>query len=176
MQTTKQTAPRFSFPGLEDQVLVYESLGLVHQHFSNMARIVNTGNAFLILEVENGNILKDLIPDRHLIAKLCAKYGLTGFCIFSLPKFAQRIDATSRMFAATYSIDKEWATIIAAGQLACYMYRFVKKKNSYRIEEGKFRRPYAPTLIDVKLVLDNNTILELYTEGYAEHEYANAHF
>ena len=158
-----QTAPQFSYPGLEDQALVYEALGLVYHKFSNMARIVDTGNAFLILEVENENVLKNLVRNQPLIAKICTRYGLQGFYIFSLPNFAPGIDATTRMFAPGYGINEETEAGTAAGSLACYLYRFVNKKTRYRIEEGKFIRHTDPVLIDVNLILDNNKILGLYT-------------
>lgn len=156
------TAPHFSHPGLEDQALIYEALGLPHHQFSSIARIVNTGHAFLVLEVENETVLKWIMPKQEMIAKFSRRYGLAGFYIFCLPAFAPRIDATTRMFAPTYGIAEDSAAEMAAGPLACYLYRFVEKKTVYKIEQGKFMRPSSPGLIEVNLEIVNNEIKSLY--------------
>lgn len=163
----EQQPPRFFALGEEDEKAVLTALGLSPDAVAPPSPlIVNTGNSFTVVEVANEAVLQHLAPQFDAVAALSDKHGLIGFYVFCQSQEA-RLDATARMFAPAYGIKEEAATGMAAGPLACYLYQFRKRKEGYRIEQGKFMQPPSPSLLSVDLTLQNEDIVGLYVGGGA---------
>lgn len=163
----EQTAPRFFALNEEDEAAVSDALNLAeNETLSPSPVIVNTGNSFIILEVRDEAVLQNLRPRFDGIAKLSEKHGLVGFYVFAKPANTD-VDATARMFAPAYGIEEEAATGMAAGPLACHLFRFGSRKTAYRIEQGRFMKTPSPSLIKVDLAVEGNDVKGLYAGGSA---------
>ena len=129
--------------------------------------IVNTGNSFLIVPVANSIVLKNIEAKQELVSKYSEKYGLIGYYVFS-PSEDKRAVASTRMFAPYYGIDEEAATGMAAGPLACYLYdnKFIDATEVI-IRQGEYMSKPSPSLITVKLILEDKKIKKLYAGGDA---------
>ena len=80
----------------------------------------------------------------------------------------QARDAGTRMFAPRYGINEESATGMAAGPLACYLYdQMGINKDVFLIEQGHFMKPPLPSVITVKLNLEDGKITGLMAGGKA---------
>ncbi|MBL7931490.1 MAG: PhzF family phenazine biosynthesis protein, partial [Bacteroidia bacterium] len=67
-----------------------------------------------------------------------------------------------------YGIEEEAATGMAAGPLACLLYRESRQKEIfYFIEQGKFMNPPSPSAIEIILDIKNKEISRLYVGGSA---------
>jgi PhzF family phenazine biosynthesis protein len=131
--------------------------------------IVNTGNAFLIVPLRNENAVALVKPDFEAITKLCEEYDLIGYYVFSTDAKDQERDAGTRMFAPRYGIKEESATGMAAGPLACYLYdKSGINKDVFLIEQGHLMKPPSPSLITVKLILEDGKITGLIAGGKAK--------
>lgn len=163
----EQKAPRFFALNEQDKNAVLAALGLSPDVvISPSPLIVNTGNSFIIVDVMNEGILQNLAPDFDAIASLSEKHGLIGFYVCCKSAEAG-FDATTRMFAPAYGIEEEAATGMAAGPLACYRYQFGKRKQTCRIEQGRFMRLSSPSLLKVDLTIHGEDIVSLYAGGGA---------
>lgn len=163
----EQKSPRFYALSEEDENTVLDALGLSADAVASPSPlIVNTGNSFIIVEVANEAVLQNLSPQFNTIASISEKHGLIGFYAFSKSS-EPNLDATTRMFAPAYGIEEEAATGMAAGPLACYLYQFGKRKESYRIEQGRFMREPSPSLLNVHLTIQGENIISLYAGGTA---------
>jgi PhzF family phenazine biosynthesis protein len=131
--------------------------------------IVNTGNAFLIVPLKNEKAVALVKPDFEAITKLSEKYDLIGYYVFSGDAKDQARDAGTRMFAPRYGINEESATGMAAGPLACYLYdKMGINKDVFLIEQGHFMKPASPSVITVKLNLEDGKITGLIAGGKAK--------
>jgi len=66
-------------------------------------------------------------------------------------------------------INEESATGMAAGPLACYLYDKIGiKKDVFLIEQGHFMKPPSPSVIRVKLNLEDDKITGLIAGGEAK--------
>lgn len=163
----EQKPPRFFAFSEEEETKVSAALGLPPEAAASPSPlIVNTGNSFAVIEVTNETALQNLRPQFEAIAAVSEGHGLIGFYVFCKPADTT-LDATARMFAPAYGIEEEAATGMAAGPLACYLYQFGKRKEKYRIEQGRFMRTPSPSLIKVDLNIREEEILNLYAGGRA---------
>lgn len=156
----QQTAPVFTTP--TDEAAILASLGLRPDSYRPM--LVNTGNTFVIVEVEDPLILSELNPDFEQIRTLSLAYQAIGYYVFCRTHTA---DATTRMFAPAYGIPEESATGMAAGPLAAFLYTYYEKKSHYKIEQGRYMNPPSPSLIKVDLHLASGVIQSLFAGGEA---------
>ncbi|HVF95744.1 MAG TPA: PhzF family phenazine biosynthesis protein [Flavisolibacter sp.] len=163
----EQKPPRFIALGDEDENRVLTALGLSPDAVASPSPvIVNTGNSFVIVEVTNEAALQNLVPRFEDVASISEKHGLIGFYIFC-KRADGTVDATTRMFAPAYGIEEEAATGMAAGPLACYLYQFGNRKESYRIEQGNYMRSPSPSLLKVDLTIQAADIISVYAGGTA---------
>jgi PhzF family phenazine biosynthesis protein len=127
---------------------------------------VNTGNSFVIIPVANPEMLAQVEPDLDAITALSEHYDLIGYYLFiPLPPTTGR-DAATRMFAPRYGIPEEAATGMAAGPLACYLYDQLQiQKEQFLIEQGHYMSPPSPSVIQVKLSLQDHRITGLMAGG-----------
>lgn len=119
--------------------------------------LVNTGNSFVIVPVINAEILKSINPDYALIKEISEELNLIGFYVFCTETSNPARAASTRMFAPLYGIEEEAATGMAAGPLACYLFdKLGIKKNRILIEQGHFMKHPSPSLVTVKLSLNDD--------------------
>lgn len=166
----EQLAPRYTEISERHQLLVLNSLGLQPSNLLAGVRpyIVNTGNSFLVVGLHSKDSLKSLIPNMRLISEISEQYNLIGYYVFSQQTVAEERDATTRMFAPRYGIDEESATGMAAGPLACCLYdKLQQAKLEYLIEQGHLMSPASPSLITVRLHIQDGSIYSLMAGGKA---------
>jgi PhzF family phenazine biosynthesis protein len=131
--------------------------------------VVNTGNNFLIIPIQEQEILQNLKPDFPAIEKISAMLNLIGYYTFSTQTFVPGRQASARMFAPWYGIQEEAATGMAAGPLACYLYEYMAMKQSRLvIEQGFMMQPPSPSEIFVDLKIQRNEIESLLAGGRAQ--------
>ncbi|QHT68603.1 PhzF family phenazine biosynthesis protein [Rhodocytophaga rosea] len=163
----EQKPPQYqSVPELEERI--FQSLGISKDDLieGKSPIVVNTGNSFLIIPLQNQHILRELKPQLAEIESISQQLHLIGFYPFSLQTQRAQRDATTRMFGPLYGIPEESATGMAAGPLACYMHDIMSiKKDSYLIEQGYLMNPPSPSLITVELEKNEGAIQKLMAGG-----------
>jgi PhzF family phenazine biosynthesis protein len=160
----EQLAPKYTDVSHKEGVIL-KSLGLKKTDLIPNApiQLVNTGNSFILVPVKSNEILKNIIPDFDLISDVSDEFDLIGYYVFSTDT---EYDATSRMFGPRYGILEESGTGMAAGPLGCYLFDILKfKKKSFNIQQGKYMKEPSPSLIIVKLRIDNDKIKDLMAGG-----------
>jgi PhzF family phenazine biosynthesis protein len=131
--------------------------------------IVNTGNSFLVVPLKDETTVLSAHPDLGKIHKISEEFDLIGYYIFSQHTKLSERDAGTRMFAPRYGINEESATGMAAGPLACYLYDKIGiKKDVFLIEQGHFMKLPSPSVITVKLNLEDGKITGLIAGGKAQ--------
>ena len=131
--------------------------------------VVNTGNSFMIIAVQDGATLSKLSPDFDLISNISEKLDLIGFYVFTTDNNATDHDATTRMFAPRYGITEESATGMAAGPLACFLHDHLgKEKSTFSIEQGNYMQPISPSLITVELNFMDGQIQSVMAGGHGK--------
>lgn len=130
--------------------------------------VVNTGNSFMIVPLQSAAAVERLSPDLAAIETISEQLGLIGYYVFSPDVKEPGRDAGARMFAPYYGIPEESATGMAAGPLACYLYRYLhQKKSIFQIEQGHLMQPPSPSILTARLNLDQETITGLLVGGRA---------
>lgn len=121
-------APEYSPVKENEQVLL--ALGITADHIAALPMIVNTGEAFLLLEVRNPEILQSLRPVSDSIRLLADQYSLAGYCVFCR-RDGKQADATARTFPVLSPDTTAVPGVPAAGALACYLYdiAMIKKES-----------------------------------------------
>jgi PhzF family phenazine biosynthesis protein len=156
---------------LDTDKLSISSLGISDcDLFSNSKPfIVNTGNSFLVVPLKDKKVVLNAHPDFGAIHKISDEFDLIGYYIFSQHTKIPGRDASARMFAPRYGINEESATGMAAGPLACYLYdKGGINKELFLIEQGHFMKPPSPSVITVKLNLEEGKITGLIAGGKAK--------
>ena len=170
MAFMEQMPPKYSRVKNEENE-IFSSLALSSSDLMNgfFPVIVNTGNAFLIVPLINENAVALVKPDFEAITKLSETYDLIGYYVFSRDAKDSARDTGTRMFAPRYGIVEESATGMAAGPLACYLYdKMGINKDEFLIEQGHFMKPPSPSVISVKLNLEDDKITGLIAGGKAK--------
>lgn len=138
---------------VKENEMVLMSLGLNADHIAALPMIVNTGDAFLLLEVKKAEVLKSLQPEANNMRHLSDQYGLSGFCIFL--QGGENADASCRIFMPLPGGSPDEGTRkLAAGALACYLYDIAMiKKDLIVVKQGFYSKPPNPMTVHVKLTL-----------------------
>jgi PhzF family phenazine biosynthesis protein len=163
----EQAMPRYDDPKTM-RVPMLEALGLAEEDLLPGAplSIVNTGNSFAIIPVANAEILQKIVPRLEQVAQISEVLDLVGFYVFCRQASHPLRDASTRMFAPRYGINEEAGTGMAAGPLACYLYDLLNhKKEEFLVEQGWFMQAPSPSLIKVRLSLQNGSIAKLMAGG-----------
>ncbi|ALO44791.1 PhzF family phenazine biosynthesis protein [Pseudohongiella spirulinae] len=130
--------------------------------------VVDTANAFLLVQVNNKQTLATLCPSLPLVEGISDKLDVIGFYAFALEDKKSDRHASARMFAPRFGIAEESATGTAAGPLGCYLHDYLKVSDlQLRIQQGHLMKPPSPSLIQVNLNLLNNQITTLTVGGTA---------
>ncbi|WP_142783996.1 PhzF family phenazine biosynthesis protein [Changchengzhania lutea] len=163
----EQLAPKYEDVSHQED-LILKSLGLNKNDLApnTPIQLVNTGNSFILVPVNNTAILKNIIPDFKLISEVSEAFDLIGYYVFSTDTGDTEYDATSRMFGPRYGILEESGTGMAAGPLACYLFDILKwNKKRFHIQQGKYMAEPSPSVIVVDLLTENNQIKGLMAGG-----------
>jgi len=170
MAFMEQLSP--TYVDVEDRMeIIFRSLGMTENDLMANRRplIVNTGNGFLVVPFKNEEAVLQVNPDFEAIHKISEAYDLIGYYLFSETTRVSGRDAGARMFAPRYGIPEESATGMAAGPLACFLHdRLQLNKTELLIEQGHLMNPVSPSVITVKLDVDNRKIRTLMAGGAAK--------
>lgn len=164
----EQKAPTYRDIYSDEKDRILAALGLEGKDLSWVANpaIVDTGNAFLIVPVQDYWKLADIKPDLPAIKALSEEYGLIGFYVFTESTQDLSNHAAARMFAPAYGIDEEAATGMAGGPLACLLHDRVGRPLRYfNIEQGYFMPEPSPSLLQLRLETENRKIQRLFVGG-----------
>ncbi|MHC4459763.1 MAG: PhzF family phenazine biosynthesis protein [Planctomycetota bacterium] len=170
MAFMEQLAP--SYKAIDHRMdSLISSLGIAdHDLLSNHKPfIVNTGNSFLVVPLKDEITILSAHPDFEAIHRISEEFDLIGYYIFSRHTKVPVRDAGTRMFAPRYGINEESATGMASGPLACYLNdKMGINKDVFLIEQGHLMKPPSPSVITVKLNLENGKITGLIAGGKAK--------
>lgn len=152
-------APEYA-PVKENEQVLW-SLGITPDHIAALPMIVNTGTAFLVLEVRNKEVLPSLRPVTIPIRLLSEQYSLAGYCIFCRHTGGPA-EATACIFTASPHEPASHYLIPAAGALACYLYDIAMiKKEEMVVSLGNCPKPDAITRLVVHLHVQEGKIFSL---------------
>lgn len=143
----------------EDAVLA--ALGLIDSDLDNRFPIVRAfnGNACLLVSVKSASVLRKVRADLDAIEKISDALDLIGFYVFTTEASEPTVDATTRMFAPRFGIKEESATGMMAGPLGYLLNRHGDDvKKTYTIEQGAFMSPSSPSVLNVELTGDADTV------------------
>lgn len=143
---------------------ILAALNINSDYLNSDPVIVNTGNAFLIVELKSIDDLKNIRPNLELIKELSEKYDIIGFYLF-VKTINNNYIATTRMFAPRYGIKEEAATGSAAGPLAWLLYTQTPKNLSkFIIRQGEFMFPPSPSNLHI-MITDEKKVTTLFVGG-----------
>jgi len=132
-------------------------------------QIVDTGNTFMVVPLEDIRTLGDVDPNLEAIEAISEDLDLVGYYCFSIAPHTPGRDAAARMFAPRFGINEESATGMAAGPLACYLYEKMGiRKEIFRIGQGHFMPLPSPSVLEVRLTVENGRISGLLAGGKAK--------
>jgi len=147
------------------------SLGLApgQLHAGLAPTVVNTGNAFLIVPLPDEQTVSVARPDAALIEEISNELDVIGYYVYSDMTTVSGRHAGVRMFSPRFGIPEESATGTAAGPLACYLHDHGGvKDHEIIIEQGYLMQPPSPSVIKVKLTVDDGRITQLMAGGTAK--------
>lgn len=166
----EQRAPHYR-PVDEDRDRIAVSLGLSAEALSHAAGplVVDTGNAFLIVPLDDIRALGHVKPGFEAIRAVSDDLDLIGYYLFAPAPMTPAREAGTRMFAPRFGINEEAATGMAAGPLACYLYdKMGMRREVFHIAQGHFMQPPSPSVIEVRLSIEDGRIGGLLAGGKAK--------
>lgn len=137
----------------ENSLLINEALPIL---------IVSTGVKEIFLPITSIEELDKLDPNFEEIIALSKKHDVIGIHAFALD---EEVDGYGRNFAPYVGIDEESATGTSNGALACYIFKFLNKKETYTLRQGYSMN--KPSEILVRLQLNNEKIEKVFVGGSA---------
>jgi PhzF family phenazine biosynthesis protein len=156
----QQLPARFS--EVPDHERIFKSIGI--NGGLRVPLIGNTGNSFLLIELDEQSELKKLRPSFKEISDISSALDCVGYYVFALSKNGASIQ--TRMFAPYYGINEESATGMAAGPLACLLYQ--RMPNSEMIvNQGKYMSTPSESRLKAKITAENGKITKLLVGGSA---------
>jgi PhzF family phenazine biosynthesis protein len=133
-----------------DRVALAELLGLHAEAVLDAAR-VDTGNAFLQVELRDAQALAAARPDVAAIEALSTRLGLIGFYVSTRRGVVAGRVASTRMFAPAYGIPEEAATGTAASGLAWWLATRGLIDAAAQIEQGRYMQPPSVSPIELQV-------------------------
>lgn len=123
--------------------------------------VVSTGLRDVLLPMASSAALASLQPDFAQLTEFNRGTKTVGIHAFAL---AENVDAVCRDFAPLYGIPEESATGTASCALACYLFRYGKRKPRYVFEQGY--ELGEPSCITVELQYEQDRITGVYVGGH----------
>jgi PhzF family phenazine biosynthesis protein len=131
--------------------------------------VVSTGNAFLLVPLPDEQSVAQVRPDFERVLAVSNELDIIGYYLFSTTTKVPGRHAGTRMFAPRFGIPEEAATGTAAGPLACVLYeRMGIREKTLLIEQGQLMEPPSPSIIEVRLAVDDTGISGLMAGGTAQ--------
>ena len=173
MAFMEQRSPRYDDVPAESELgrRALSSLGLKAEQLldGQIACVVNTGNSFLLIPVEDETALRTITPKLQEIAAVSEELGLIGYYVFCRATKRPGRAAGTRMFAPRFGIAEEAGTGMAAGPLACFLHdRLGVPDIALLIEQGWFMPTPSPSVIKVNLEIKGSRISRLMAGGRAK--------
>jgi len=154
-----------------DKELIADSLNISKEIINDNIpiQIVSTGLRDILVPIKTLKNLLSIKPDFKKIIKICKKFNVIGYHLFSL-ETKYYSSAHCRNFAPLYDINEEAATGTSNGALSCYLYKYhLLKKN--KVDNLIFEQGYSmkrPSEIKAKLEIKNNKISRITVGGTAK--------
>jgi len=126
-------------------------------------QIVSTGLKDIILPINSIEQLKELDPDLNVMKKLSKELNVIGVHAFVITE-SNNTTAICRNFAPLYGIDEESATGTANCALACYLFKYYKKKSKYVFEQGYNLGEISQIIVEI--TYHGDVIDAVYVGGY----------
>lgn len=164
----EQNVPRFF--KIINKTEIAEALGITTADINSELpiQIVSTGGMDMYVPVNNLKKLLQIKPNFKKLITISRKYGLEGFCVFTLEsKF--KATAYYRSFAPAVGILEDPACGVQAGALGSYLCKYqavLKEKNNEMIFEQGYTMN-KPSEIKVKLMAVKNNITKVMVGGKA---------
>lgn len=112
--------------------------------------------------------MRQMKPRLAMINAISEELNLIGYYVFSTETKITGRQAGTRMFAPRFGIDEEAATGMAAGPLACFLHdRLGLKQDEIQIEQGYLMSSPSPSVIRVKLNIEEGKVVGLMAGGSA---------
>jgi len=111
-------------------------------------QIVSTGLHDIMLPISSKEHLETLSPNFETMAELSKEKGVVGVHAFALID-ESHITAICRNFAPLYGIDEESATGTSNCALACYLFKYYKRKSQYLFEQGYHMGEISQIVVNV---------------------------
>lgn len=126
-------------------------------------QIVSTGLNDIMLPVDSREHLEAISPDFKMVAELSKEKNVVGVHAFTLIEESE-ITAICRNFAPLYGIDEESATGTSNCALACYLFKYYKKKSQYIFEQGYNMGEISRIIVNI--AYHEDIIDSVYVGGY----------
>lgn len=126
-------------------------------------QIVSTGLNDIMLPVDSKEHLEVLSPNFKMMAELTQEKAVVGVHAFTLMKKSD-VTAICRNFAPLYGIDEESATGTSNCALACYLFKYDKKRTQYIFEQGYNMGEISRIVVNISYHMD--MIDSVYVGGY----------
>ncbi len=126
---------------------------------------VDTGNAFVQVELRDVDALAAVRPDFAVIEALSTRWGLIGLYVSTRNGVVAGRVASTRMFAPAYGIPEEAATGTAASGLAWWLATRGLIGDTAQIEQGRYMQPPSVSPIDLRIDRIDGTIHRVWVGG-----------
>jgi PhzF family phenazine biosynthesis protein len=126
---------------------------------------VDTGNAFVQVEVVDADALARIDADQAAIHALSERLDLIGLYVHARVGAAADRLATTRMFAPRYGIPEEAATGTAASGLAWWRAMRDGQDPESPIEQGRYLHPASISRIDPRIEREGDRITRVWVGG-----------
>ena len=156
--------PRSIEPDVVDRAALADLLGLRVEAVLDAAR-VDTGNAFVQIEMRDDRDLAEIRPDFAAIEALSARLGVIGLYASTRNGVVAGRVASTRMFAPAYGIPEEAATGTAASGLAWWMAARGLIDASAQFEQGRYLQPPSVSPIDLRVERVDGQVRRVWVGG-----------
>jgi PhzF family phenazine biosynthesis protein len=126
---------------------------------------VDTGNAFVQVELRDADVLAAVRPDFAAIEALSTRWGLIGLYVSTREGVVARRVASTRMFAPAYGIPEEAATGTAASGLAWWLATRGLIDDAAQIEQGRYMQPPSVSPIELQVERVGGAIHRVWVGG-----------
>lgn len=168
----EQRAPSYRILSTASELAdrIAASLGLSAAQLAGVISpaVVSTGNAFLLIGLADAAAVAAVQPDFALLESISEELDVIGYYVYSGGANGVDRHAGVRMFAPRFGIREESATGTAAGPLACYLRDYAGvDADEIVIEQGYLMQPPSPSVIKVRLAIEDGRIVRLMVGGTA---------
>lgn len=147
----EQNPPRFYETINENEISGCFSVENFYKEYP--IQIVSTGLRDILFPIPAPKALESLVPDFEAISRISREKDCVGIHAFSFAEDSQ-VTAICRNFAPLYGILEESATGTSNCALACYLFHYGMKQESYLFEQGYSLNSVSRIYVNVKASQD----------------------